>query len=56
MMNKLFDYYVRDMKNWMESIEHDLSELYEDADKINRLIIKKKHILPQYYELSYCLL
>ena len=38
MVNKLFDYYVRDMKNWMESIEHDLSELYEDADKINKLI------------------
>jgi len=26
------------MKNWMESIEHDLSELYADADKINKLI------------------
>ena len=38
MVNKLFDYYVRDMKNWMESIEHELSELYEDADKINKLI------------------
>lgn len=38
MVNKLFDYYVRDMKNWMESIEHDLSELYADADKINKLI------------------
>lgn len=41
-MDKHYDIFIRDMKDWMASVEHNISECYGDADKINKLFQSSK--------------
>lgn len=50
-MDKLFNIFVRDTKDWMESIEVELGECYGNAAKVNKLF-ERSNVGSEYKEAS----